>query len=102
MGVASFPVTRVLIKEPDRGGGFSNAGPRVLMNLADVPATDVVQPGSRLTYRYLFAGDPRKIEIFSEWAKPRLGEEARIFGVKEGAEGIGDALERERTLPAAR
>ncbi len=94
VGVASFPVTKVLIKEPDRGGGFSNAGPRVLMNLADVPATEVVQPGSRLSYRYLFAGDWDKLEEFSEWVAPKLGPEARIFGVKEGAEGIGEALDR--------
>ena len=94
VGVASFPVTKVLIKEPDRGGGFSNAGPRVLMNLADVPATEVVQPGSRLSYRYLFAGDWNKLEEFSEWVALKLGPEARIFGVKEGAEGIGEALDR--------
>ena len=94
VGVASIPVTRVLIKEPDRGGGFTNAGPRVLMNMADVAATEVVQPGSRLTYRYLFAGDRESLEKFEKWVKPRLAVEARIFGVKEGAEGIGDALDR--------
>jgi len=94
VGVASFPVTKVLIKEPDRGGGFSNAGPRVLMNMADVPATEVVQPGSRLSYRYLFAGDWDTLEEFSNWAAFRIGPEARMFGVKEGAEGIGEALDR--------
>jgi len=94
VGVASIPVTRVLIKEPDRGGGFSNAGPRVLMNMADVPATEVVQPGSRLTYRYLFAGDRESLAQFEQWVKPRLGLDARLFGVKEGAEGIGNALDR--------
>ena len=94
VGAFSIPVTRVLIKEPDRGGGFSSAGPRVLMNMADVPATEVVQPGSRLTYRYLFAGDRKSLADFEAWVKPRLGLEARIFGVKEGAEGIGNALDR--------
>ena len=94
VGVTSIPVTRVLIKEPDRGGGFSNAGPRVLMNMADVRATQVVQPGSRLTYRYLFAGDRGRLAQFEEWVKPRLGVGVRIFGVKEGAEGIGNALDR--------
>jgi putative ABC transport system permease protein len=94
VGVFSIPVTRVLIKEPDRGGGFGNAGPRVLMNMADVPATEVVQPGSRLTYRYLFAGDRERLKQFETWVKPRLGLGARVFGVKEGAEGIGNALDR--------
>ena len=94
VGVASFPVTRVLIKEPDRGDGFSNAGPRVLMHLDDVLATEVNQPGSRISYRYLFAGEPQTVGEFAEWAEPRLGVDARMIGIKEGAEGIGDALER--------
>jgi len=94
IGVASFPVGNVLVKEPDRGSGFNSAGPRVLMNMADVPATEVVQPGSRLTYRYLFAGDVAALDELEAWAKPRLGVEARMFGVKEGAAGIGDALDR--------
>ncbi|MDA0977798.1 MAG: ABC transporter permease, partial [Proteobacteria bacterium] len=94
VGAASFPVTRVLIKEPDRGGGFENAGARLLMNLADVAATEVVQPGSRITYRYLFAGDPADLETFTAWAKPRIDSDSRIFGVKEGTESIGNALDR--------
>ena len=94
VGVASIPATRVLIKEPDRGGGFNAAGPRVLMNLADVPRTGVVQPGSRLTYRYLFAGERAQLATFETWVKPQLGADARMFGIKEGAEGIGDALDR--------
>lgn len=94
VGVASFPLRRVLIKEPDRGGGFSNAGPRLLMHLSDVPATQVVQPGSRLTYRYLFAGDQAALSSYQSWAKPRLPKDARIFGVKEGAQSLGEALDR--------
>jgi putative ABC transport system permease protein len=94
IGVASLRVGRVLIKEPDRGGGFNSAGPRVLMNRQDVAATEVVQPGSRLSYRYLFAGERDALAEFSTWAKPQLGEDARLLGVKEGAQSIGDALER--------
>ena len=94
VGVASFPVGNVLIKEPDRGSGFNSVGPRVMMNLADVPMTQVVQPGSRLTYRYLFAGEADQLTKFETWAKPRIGIDARMFGVKEGTAGIGSALDR--------
>jgi putative ABC transport system permease protein len=94
VGVASFPVGNVLIKEPDRGGGFNSVGPRVLMHLADVPDTEVIQPGSRLNYRYLFAGEASDLAEFESWVKPKLGLEARIFGVKEGTTGIGSALDR--------
>lgn len=94
VGVASFTVSRVLIKEPDRGGGFTSAGPRVLMNLADVPRTEVVQPGSRLTYNYLFAGETEVVEEFAEWVKPSLGRDFRLRGVRQGAQGVGNALDR--------
>jgi putative ABC transport system permease protein len=94
VGVASFKVSKALIKEPDRGGGFNSAGPRVMMNIKDVSATEVVQPGSRITYRYLFAAEREALESFETWVKPRLPKGSRIFGVKEGAEAIGSALEK--------
>ena len=95
IGVARFVVTNVLIKEPDRGGGFSVVGPRVMMNLADVPATQVVQPASRVTYRYLFAGDDATVlDRFEAWVKPRLKPGSRIYGVKQGVASIGSALDR--------
>ncbi len=94
VGAASFRITRVLIKEPDRGGGFNNLGPRVLMNLADVPATGVVQPGSRISYGYLFAGSEDQLLAFSEWLTPLLGRDFRFIGTREGTRGIGNALER--------
>ena len=94
VGIANLNVSQVLIKEPDRGGGFNSAGPRVLMNMQDVASTAVVQPGSRLTYRYLFAGERDALAEFSTWVKPQLGEDARLFGVKDGTERIGNALQR--------
>ena len=95
IGVASFPATQVLVKEPDRGGGFeSAAGPRVMMNLADVPKTNVVQPGSRLTYRYLFVGNEDALNEFESWVRPKFAPGVRWLGVRQGAEGIGRALDR--------
>ncbi|MCB1691463.1 MAG: FtsX-like permease family protein [Pseudomonadales bacterium] len=95
IGVAEFRVGKVLIKEPDRGGGFSSAaGPRVMMNLVDVPKTEVVQPASRVSYRYLFAGDAGRLDEFESWVEPHLGEDARLFGVKQGAASVGNALDR--------
>lgn len=94
IGVASFEIGNVLVKEPDRGGGFNSVGPRAMMNLADVGRTDVVQPGSRISYRYLFAGNQSQLNEFEQWVEPRLPEDSRMFGVKEGTEGIGDALDR--------
>ncbi len=95
IGFASFTVGRVLVDEPDRGSGFSSfAGPRVLMNLADVAATEVVQPGSRQTYRYLFAGETDALDALASTASSRLPVGARLISVRESSEEIGDTLQR--------
>ena len=40
------------------------------MNIQDIPATGVVQPGSRVEYRYLFAGD--RLDIRQNTVKESL------------------------------
>ena len=49
---------QVLAYEPDRAGDLFSIAPRLLMNLADVPSTELVQPGSRVEYRLLLAAPP--------------------------------------------
>ena len=47
----------MLTLEPERSANFFNIAPRLMMNSADVPATGLVQTGSRVTY-YLYAAGP--------------------------------------------
>ncbi len=92
VGVARLRVGRVLIREPDRGGSFFDLGPRLLMNIADVPATEVVQPGSRIRYRLLLRGPDADLEALRE----ELAVEAnfRWVDVRENSPRIGGALDR--------
>ncbi len=57
IGAATLRVTRVLISRPDQGGSFAELAPSLIMNIADIPATELIQPGSRVSYAALFAGD---------------------------------------------
>jgi putative ABC transport system permease protein len=76
--------------------------PRLLINVADVPATGVVQPGSRLTYQYLFAAPEPVLNRYRDWLKPQLGPSPQLVGVQEGRRAVGTALERaERFLGLA-
>jgi len=59
LGEASFVIDAVIASEPDRGAGFMNFSPRVMIREADLPATQLVQPASRVTYRLLVAGADR-------------------------------------------
>ncbi|MFZ5493119.1 MAG: ABC transporter permease [Pseudomonadota bacterium] len=58
LGYASFRVAGVIEHEPDRVAGAFSIGPRVLMNLADLPATRLVSAQSRVRSRLLYAPPP--------------------------------------------
>ncbi len=77
MGASSLKIDRIIVVEPDRGAGFMNFAPRVMMNRADLAATALVQPASRITYRMaVVAQDQRRIKEFADWvtAKEKSGE----------------------------
>lgn len=57
IGEGSFKISRLLIYEPDRGNSFYSFTPRIMMHNNDVAETEIVQPGSRVVYRYLFSGN---------------------------------------------
>lgn len=72
IGNAQFTVTKILTSEPDRTLEGINLAPRVLMNFRDVPATQIIQPGSRVTYKLLLAGEPESLRKFENWVLPKL------------------------------
>ena len=92
VGMAELTIAKVLVAEPDRGGSFFDLGPRLLMNLQDVAATEVVQPGSRLSYRLLLSGDETELESLRE-ALP-LKPNFSWISVRESSPRIGRALDR--------
>ncbi|WP_198969651.1 ABC transporter permease [Xylophilus sp. ASV27] len=69
LGDTQLRIARILTIEPDRGAGFLNFAPRVMMNAADLAATGLVQPASRLTYRFAVAGADVPVRDFSAWAE---------------------------------
>jgi putative ABC transport system permease protein len=77
LGASNLKVDRIIVVEPDRGAGFMNFAPRVMINRADLAATGLVQPASRITYRMaVVSSDQQQIKVFSEWlaAKDKAGE----------------------------
>ncbi len=61
VGALTLRVTRLLTYEPDRGSGFVDLAPRLLINMSDLPGTGLLQPGSRAQYRLLASGDERAL-----------------------------------------
>lgn len=94
IGYAQLRITALLTHEPDRAGDFYSLTPRVLMNLDDLPATRVVQPGSRVRYRLLVSGIEADLQNYRQWLEPRLEEHQRLTSVADDNRQIGSALER--------
>lgn len=94
IGNARFVIAAVLTQEPDAAIGFINAGPRVIMNHADLAATGLVQTGSRIRYRLQIAGDAEVIDAYRAWVETRLTPGQRIEGIRDARPEIRSALER--------
>lgn len=94
IGEARFRIAGRIEQEPDRSPGLFNASPRVLMALTDVPATGVVQPGSRLQYRLLLAGPASAYRAYRDWLRPRLGPGERWWDLERTRPDLARSLTR--------
>ncbi|WP_353744040.1 FtsX-like permease family protein, partial [Pseudomonas sp.] len=94
VGNKTLRLSRVLTYEPDRGGDFYSLTPRVLINLADLDATGVVQPGSRVKYFELWSGESDALAQYKTALQPTLAANQRIQGARDSNRQIGGALGR--------
>ncbi|WP_460232253.1 ABC transporter permease [Aurantivibrio plasticivorans] len=94
VGDATFTLSKIIANEPDRGGGFAMVSPRLLLNISDLPATNVIQPGSRVNYRWLLAGDNDDIEDAMQWLEPELSDHQRIIKLENSQEQLARSLDR--------
>ncbi len=98
LGDASFDIARVIVVEPDRGAGFMSFAPRVMIRTADLPATGLVQPASRLNYRLAVAGADAPVAEFARWAEAEVGKPGvrgmRLESLEGGRPEMQQTLER--------
>ncbi|MFY0664768.1 MAG: hypothetical protein JXQ97_09080 [Natronospirillum sp.] len=94
VGATELRVGAALIREPDSSTGVFNVQPRALMNLADLPATQAVQPGSRVTYRWLLAGDATELTELQEDIGDTIEPHYRWRSARRANENISGALDR--------
>lgn len=94
VGKSRLPVSAIITQEPDSAIGFINAGPRVMLNAADLPATGLVQIGSRIRYRVQVAGTPQAVAAYRAWVSARLEPGQRVETIQDARPEIRSALER--------
>jgi putative ABC transport system permease protein len=94
IGAAEFRVGRVLISRPDEGGTFTGLVPNLLMNAADLSRTQLIQPGSRVTYAALFAGAPEEVTAFTDWLRVHRRPGERLRDISSTSPQIKSAVDR--------
>jgi putative ABC transport system permease protein len=79
LGDAELRIGQIITAEPDRGAGFANFAPRVMVNMAGMAATGLIQPASRVTYRFAVAGTgsggpvaDKDVKAFTDFAKTQI------------------------------
>ena len=72
LGEHRLRIARLITLEPDRGAGFMNFAPRVMLNSADLAATRLVQPASRVNYRLAVAGPSAAVRGYVQWAQAQI------------------------------
>lgn len=94
LGELDLVVTAILVQEPDRAGNVAAFAPRALMHLDDVPGAGVIQPGSRVQYRWLMAGDSAAVAAQQRALDNRLAIGERLLDIRRGRPEIGTPLSR--------
>jgi putative ABC transport system permease protein len=104
VGESALRVAAFVDREPEVTSGLLAIGPRLLMNLDDVPATNLMQPGNRATYRLLVADrtDRGSLDGYIDWTQGELKPGQRMENVRDLRPEVRQTLERaERFLGLA-
>jgi putative ABC transport system permease protein len=100
LGDSQFTVAAFVLQEPSRGGDMFSIAPRLFMNSADVPATNLVQFGSRVKYQLLVAANldgaavNQAMEDYAEWLKPQLARGERVDDIRSARPEMRNALNK--------
>ncbi len=101
LGDAGLRIAQVIVIEPDRGAGFMSFAPRVMLNQADLAATALVQPASRITYRLAVAdraGRDSVVSAFTAWAEAQIKAQSlrgiRVESLEAGRPEMRQTLDR--------
>ncbi|WP_226405511.1 ABC transporter permease [Ferribacterium limneticum] len=94
VGAQSLKVAAILTREPDRGVNFFSLAPRLMMHVDDLPATGLIQPGARIRYSLLTAGEAKAIAGYQAWLMQRLERGERLEDTRNARPEIRGALDR--------
>ena len=81
VGSLNLPITAIIRQEPDQGAGFYSMTPRVLMNLEDMPATEILGEGSRA--RFTVSVRTQASDVLKQQLEPTLRPDQELETVAD-------------------
>jgi len=96
VGDTTLKISAIVQQDPEVTGGLFTLGPKMLMNIDDVGATGLLQPGNRATWRLLVAGAAS--DAYRDWAKGRLERGQRLESIRDLRPEVRQTLERAEQL----
>ncbi|MDP2804476.1 MAG: FtsX-like permease family protein, partial [Gallionellaceae bacterium] len=94
IGALQLKVAARIVKDIDQSVGFASFAPRVLLNDQDLAATNLLQEGSRISYRLLLAGETSQIAAFRTELQKNISSNEKLEDVRDARPEIRTALER--------
>ncbi|MBT5219752.1 MAG: FtsX-like permease family protein [Woeseia sp.] len=94
IGEAEMVIDAVLMYRPDQSIGFASLAPSLVINALDLPATALINEGSRVSYALLVAGDTNAVDDFYEEIEVLLPESVRSRNREEGSDRASNAADR--------
>ena len=94
VGKANLTVTKVLDFRPDQGWRFVDLAPTLLINMENLADTELIQPGSRVSYRNLFAGPRQNITEFKLQLEELLTAGERLRDIADADPQMRSATQR--------
>ncbi|MCC2970894.1 ABC transporter permease [Massilia sp. IC2-476] len=102
LGDKQFRIAQLIATEPDKGASFANFAPRVMLSMADLPATHLVDAFSRVSYRLQVASPSRNdisgVAAYETWLRADIAARnvrgVRIETLENGRPEMRATLDR--------
>ncbi len=94
VGDATFVFEATIIYEPDRGSTNFAFAPKTIMNIKDLDKTNLIQPGSRVEYNYLFTGPEEEISQIRSSLEKNKNPGDDIESLNEDDSSLGKTVDR--------
>ena len=94
LGDSTFIFSATIIYEPDRGSTNFAFAPKTIINLEDLDKTNIIQPGSRVEYNYIFKGSNAEISLIRDTLEKNKNQGDDIESLDEDSSSLGRTIER--------